>query len=833
MRSLILRRLHALTLDARPSSVPADPGLLDVLEGDLAAIGYLLSTDARDALSRLAHADLLGEGAWLYEQLLVARGADVHHVPQFRGFPETTPRDTRALFVQRVVNYLLAHPDLPCPWGTDHERAVVVSPCGHVVCPTCFDGADHSGCPICHRRLDADHPFLADMPTSPADQRQAPVVARLVPIRYEADPDEAAARVLRQLLGRPVALSPADLGDVRALVAHFGPNVTRVLPERIAARETMATVVGDLAREHEACVDLIGVHVGSTADVLRIASVLMGGDAALLSLPPRGRRSLPRRLRRALLDALDARPARDIVDEFSRRGEYAKRILRTLHPLERATAHPRAAWASCWLMGQSIDALPPVVRERALDDGVHVADDGRIQASSWRGRIEVAFSTGEAQDAIALLAQRPGELLRALNRLLVLAGDDRTLLDALAEALDGAVPKAASPLLLSVAAELRARTRPRTRRVFTPKGSLVKAYGMPDTRDPLPVGVVGPIVDVLEAELLARQTDGPNTILLDEAMRGVPAPISARAGSDALDVLPRGSSLPVDCEAGAPLRLFLHWQEKDHQRIDLDLSVAFYAEDGRYMGLCDYTNLRAGRYATHSGDLTSAPAPLGATEYVDLYLNRLRRAGVATVAMIVFSYNGVPFDAMDEAFAGFMVAPSHRTSQFHAGAVRQRFDLHGPARIAVPLVLDVGGEAAGAPRLRWTDLNGSEHGRYHSVYAYRTALRRLVVDLPALFDHRASVFDVVALIGAASARVVHVRGADGTVIRIDRDRSSSEHFLERILELDGRPDALPDEVDLFALAAPAATTGTGWIAGGGGDLLADDLLARLTGPHAR
>ncbi|MFJ8841712.1 RING finger family 4 domain-containing protein [Streptomyces cyaneofuscatus] len=39
----------------------------------------------------------------------------------------------------------------------------------HLVCRECWDGADHSGCPVCHRRTADDDPFLK--PSAPTRRR--------------------------------------------------------------------------------------------------------------------------------------------------------------------------------------------------------------------------------------------------------------------------------------------------------------------------------------------------------------------------------------------------------------------------------------------------------------------------------------------------------------------------------------------------------------------------------------------------------------------------------------------------------------------------------------
>src|SRR5690606_29711193 len=112
--------------------------------------------------------------------------------------------------------------------------------------------------------------------------------------------------------------------------------------------------------------------------------------------------------------------------------------------------------------------------------------------------------------------------------------------------------------------------------------------------------------------------------------------------------------------SGQTLRLFLHWEEPPSQRVDLDLSVALFDEAWRHAGTCDFTNLVVGdRAAVHSGDLTSAPAPLGASEFVDLHLERLAMMGAKHLVMVVFAYNSVPFERLTHGFAGLMCAPEN------------------------------------------------------------------------------------------------------------------------------------------------------------------------------
>jgi hypothetical protein len=109
-----------------------------------------------------------------------------------------------------------------------------------------------------------------------------------------------------------------------------------------------------------------------------------------------------------------------------------------------------------------------------------------------------------------------------------------------------------------------------------------------------------------------------------------------------------------------------------------------------HLDTCGYTQLRT-TGAVHSDDLTSAPAPLGASEFVDVDVDQLATAGARYAVVSILSYNDVAFTDMAEAFAGFMLraATPHSSGVFDARAVEQRFDLTGPGKVTIPFVVDL------------------------------------------------------------------------------------------------------------------------------------------------
>ncbi|MGW3466795.1 MXAN_6230/SCO0854 family RING domain-containing protein, partial [Streptomyces olivaceoviridis] len=351
--------------------------------------------------------------------------------------------------------------------------------------------------------------------------------------------------------------------------------------------------------------------------------------------------------------------------------------------------------------------------------------------------------------ALVLLGQRPGELLRRLDHLLRLRELD-VLPEEFAEVLRRALPGAGPGPLLAALGRLRVRHLPGERRVFFPRGQVTHAYTADDTRPPLAEAVTTRVCALLEAEALRRLAGGSrfDLAVLDSALAGLAVPSAERAAAKALVSVPRGSTQPLP--AGEVLRLFLHWTEPERTRVDLDLSVALYDEDWEFAGLCDYTNLVYGdRWAVHSGDLTSAPAPDGATEYVDLDLGALGGRGVRYAVPVVFSFNDIPFEELLDAFAGFMALPSAaegaRGAGYHPRAVRQRYDLEGGSRIHVPMLVDLRRRT-----FLWTDLHLPSAEGYHDVARHQGDLGRVARDLFRYFAHgRTTLWDLAVWHAAA------------------------------------------------------------------------------------
>ncbi|WP_404816028.1 MXAN_6230/SCO0854 family RING domain-containing protein [Streptomyces thermolineatus] len=848
LEGLLLRRLGTVYVDA-PGNAPGDASAdadadadadaaagadvtaagLTALEADLALRGYVLTSGLRAALARLAPADLAVHGIRLLGRIDSLLGADRRHVPLFRGFPEAVPDFAHSLYSERILAFLLAQPHQPCVHCGRTGDIGALAPCAHLVCSECLrgpgeqdpqDGQDPQGhrdlvCPVCGTGVDdRDAPCLdpAEARTRPGTRRRkaeadAPEPSgTLRPLRLGKGPGPecGAAAVLADLLARRTPLPPQDRADLATVLPRADPGL-EWLPERIPVRETRAVVLAALLRDPrtaDAARDLLPGRLDTATDVLRLLWAWSGGEPDLLA-PPR-LRSVPRALRRTLLGVLDALPPDSVAEDVLRHRQAWKRAGEVLHPFEYRARFPRAAVAFSALRGTdlSADAAAPLL-DAAAEAGDRVrltggSPDGpvRLAVRTFASEAEELLATGDTAAATALLARRPGELVRRLHHLLRAhgawnAGDASApvLPHGLPGLLPGALRQVAPGPLLGAWSRLRTPHSAGERRVFFPRGRTSLAHGVDDHAPPVPPAAAAQACALLEDELLRRaaaagrdrepapvpgQTCGPRAAVVDAGLADLPVPFAERAASRALVAVPRGSRQPVP--EGGRLRLFLHWTEPKGRRADLDLSVALYDDRWNFVGLCDYTHLRFGAdAAVHSGDFTSAPPPHGSTEFVDLDAEALARAGARYAVTVVFSYNDVPFDELTDAFAGFMPLGAHaaagtarsraaRRTAAGAGAlydprrVAQRFDLAGEARVSAPMVLDLAERS-----VLWTDMNLSSAGGLHNVYRHRGRLGQLVRDVDAHFapGSRATVWDLAARLAAAGCDEVHVRSRDG------------------------------------------------------------------------
>lgn len=530
-------------------------------------------------------------------------------------------------------------------------------------------------------------------PRPPSEERP-----HLKPIAL-AEPGAFETLVARLLRAR-TPYSPQDREDVALLFAQAPALAVASLPEEIPNKENLAVVCAQLLRNGLEDTPQLERYPRTATDVLRIAVGLCDGDVSLAAATKFGR--FPRRWRARLLAWMERAP--NVLEDMQRWKGRWQRLGERLHPGEYAARFPQTAAAF-----------------QALRNGQRLR--------GFNAQVETALAEGRTGAAVDILQQRPGELARRLDHLARLGSD------AVADAFARHADAVSTAVLLQVLTHFRLRQSPPPLRIFFPKGQVGNLFALRTPAAPIAADTTQALAAISEQALLKRFAALPplGACYLDPQLADFLVPFSQRSASKSLRTLVRGSRVPLPpCTT---LRFFLWWRNA-RGRVDIDLSAAMYADDYAYVDTLAYYNLR-NFGAHHSGDIVDAPE--GAAEFIDIELDRCRRAGVRYVVMAVNNFTEQAFCELPECFAGWMARTAPGSGEiFEAATVENRFDLASDTRFCLPIVFDIqAGEAL------WCDIALSKapyyvnnvHNNLAGVSLMLRAMTQLrKTDLHTLFD---------------------------------------------------------------------------------------------------
>lgn len=839
-RNLLLRRAGLVFLE--PAGTPAPTEHVRAVELELVELGYVPSARLSAALSRLGLGPLAAWRTWATGVLAAAVGGAHTHVPLFRKFPDGVPEDTEALWWKKVLSHFLQAEGQPCLFCRRSGTTHVLSPCRHVVCDRCFDGANYTACPACERAVDRASPFFqSGVPRGKPVER---VIFKLVDLGE--DIDAATGELVTALCSRKQALSPVDREDLAAILGEHGERVYVWLPEKIPLKENIALVFGTIfqLRDPMTVLPIAQRYLATATDVLRLIAAYSGVDPSLqrqtryeavaplqLVEPSRwwgklfaaltggapGRLSqrlhvpvhvhrfkvakLSRPLRRALLALLEGLAPDRLVEDMLRHRSYWVWVGEFLHPHEYAARFPNVARAF------------QVVRRKGPDGSP------APPFKTWYGRVEAAATSGDAASMVEVLRQRPGELARHIDHALRIAASDPVALGRVTDAFVRAAPQMSTPVLVTLRSFLPTRTRRAPVRLFWPKGEVAKATSLPDVRSLLTGDAIAPVVYAAEAELLARfgVKRGFDDCIVDRALRNIPVPFNERTASRSAVSLPRGAHVAIP--TGKILRMFLHWCQPEHggEETDIDLSVAFYDAAWRHVGVCSYYEMtyktKTGEVIAQSGgDRRDGPFPDGASELVDVDRAAARAAGVRYAVMVVNAFSGMPFSQLERGFAGLMLRDDTGGQHFDARTVELKFDLQGANGVFTPLVVDLDED-----RLHWLDVYGKGQLAFNNVANSNRTITKVCPEMIAYFASglRPTMYDLALLHAAARGKRVWLRDALGTRRFVRGAGEDAMAFLGRLSATAGEARPLPTELGTATFAAlhhgdldlpPGATT---------------------------
>lgn len=532
-----------------------------------------------------------------------------------------------------------------------------------------------------------------------------------------------------QVASSNTSLSDQDKEDLAWFVESYRDGIARLLPERVPNKENLATLASLLLKHTDpaAAVEFVGQFCRTATDVLRLAVSMSGGDVSLAT--PTKFRTFSRPERRMMLELIERVPYA-VEDMLRWQGRWI-RLGEKLHPREFEKQYPKTAQA------------------------FHVIRND-IPVVTFGSAVERALAMGNVAKAVSCLAARPGDLARRLDHLLRSdAGEQETVLGAFA----GAASRVSTPLLMQVRQHFLVRTDAPELRVFFPKGDVAKAHAEPNTLPKLSEGVCQRVVTLCEEALVDRFRALPSLgrCYLDEALSDYLVPFSQRSASRSFRTVARGSKLPLP--SGCNVLRFFIWWKNGKERTDIDLSATMFDERFGYKEIVSYYNLK--NYGgCHSGDIVDAPD--GASEFIDLSVERVRELGVRYVVMTVTSYTRQPFCELPECFAGWMARQHAGSGEIYdPRTVQDRLDVTANTKIAIPLVIDLADQ-----KVIWCDMALRRHPHYQNYV--HADLKGVNLTLQAMTDlAKPSLYDLLALhIRARGERVDDPTAAD-TVFSVE------------------------------------------------------------------
>jgi len=463
-------------------------------------------------------------------------------------------------------------------------------------------------------------------------------------------------KIFTNLMQSKTSISETDKEDLGWFFKN-NPDYAKFLPKEIPLKEN-AALIGKLVLEQSPLPSANDIrdYFKTATDVLRLITAMSDGDISLAGNTKF--RNFKRSERRIILKILDN--CANIEEDMLRHKNKWIRAGEILHPSEH------------------VNRL-----------NVYAAFDklrNNIKIETYGGKLAESIDKKDYKKSLLLLSKRPGEFARKLDHMLRITDDPYSVVNSF----KNAAPDVASPVLLQVKEHFANRTNYNSDiRVFFPKGSVSKAYGIENTLPPIDAKYCRAVVNICENALVEiyKKKDFMGNVYLSEEYKNYIVPFSQRSASKALKSIVRGSRFALEDDIKI-LRGFLWWKNGEN-RTDIDLSAAFYDDKWRYLSELTYYHLKNDEYgAYHSGDIVDAPN--GASEFVDVDIHKAVGAGCRYMVFSFNSYTQQPYCDLPECFGGWMARKEPKSGEiYEPKTVQHKFDISTDCQICIPMIVDL------------------------------------------------------------------------------------------------------------------------------------------------
>lgn len=471
--------------------------------------------------------------------------------------------------------------------------------------------------------------------------------------------------IFNNLCASKTSLSKNDVDDMIFILN----SVKVTLPDEIPFKENAACVCRLLV---DTGVDTDGSlckkYVKTATDILRLITAMSDGDVSLAENTKF--RNLKRSERRIIMNLLAG--CGNAAEDMNR---YAGRWIRVgekLHPGEFAKN----------------ERYTKVVQAFGV-----IRNDGKIQ--SFAGKVDAAVASGDVNAVVSLLKKRPGEFARRIDFLLRTFDKDadrKTVIMGFASV----AKDVSSTVLLQVREHFINKLNGNDdMRVFFPKGNLARSYYVKNNKtETVSEDAMKMVIAVCESALvnIYGNREFLGKVYIDEALKNYIVPFSLRSAGKTMTAVSRGSRIAID-DSAKIIRPFIWWTNTKDNIIDVDLSIAVFADDWNCLEHVSYSNLKSSRFGIcHSGDITNG-GPVdgeGVAEFIDLDIEKALSAGARYAVFNVYNFSNENFSKMEHAAFGFMTRNDMKIGEiFEPSTVKQRMDLASATTTCIPVIFDL------------------------------------------------------------------------------------------------------------------------------------------------
>ena len=228
-------------------------------------------------------------------------------------------------------------------------------------------------------------------------------------------------------------------------------------------------------------------------------------------------------------------------------------------------------------------------------------------------------------------------------------------------------------------------------RLFKIVGEYVSYTEIEDNRANLDEKTIRLVLATIEEILSSSFNNLPklDKVYLDPNLKYLPVPSNNRNTSFSFNNYIYGQQIKLETEKF--IRIFTNWHNIKNERVDVDLAVEIFDANLKYITSLAWHNMSGGKFieAYHSGDLVTAPGENGASEFVDLNLEKAKKGGVKYLIATNTIYTGQSF-AEVKPYCGVMFTENRLKGIFNPKAVKIKSILtHQSANMVAGFIIDI------------------------------------------------------------------------------------------------------------------------------------------------